>query len=67
VKAFHDMSATESLKFAQRSLSVYPFAEDFVNTIDPSVRKPYKFNVYRTRLLPLILNKLELLLRRLFP
>ena len=67
VKAFHDMNASESLKFAQRPLSVYPFAEDFVNTIDPKVRKPYKFNVYRTRLLPLILNKLELWLRRLFP
>jgi glycosyltransferase involved in cell wall biosynthesis len=66
VKAFHDMSAAESLAFAQRPLSVYPFAEDFVNTIDPKVRKPYKFNVYRTRLLPLVLNKLELWWRRLF-
>ena len=67
VKAFHDMSALESLKFAQRPWSVHPFAEDFVNTIDPKIRKPYKFNVYRTLLLPLILNKLELWLRRLFP
>ena len=65
VKTFRDMSPHESLAFAQRPLSVYPFAEDFVNTIDPNVRKPYKFNVYRTRLLPLILNKLELWWRRL--
>jgi glycosyltransferase involved in cell wall biosynthesis len=64
VKAFRDMSLQETLAFAQRPLSVYPFAEDFVNTIDPHVRKPYKFNVYRTRLLPLILNKLELWWRR---
>jgi hypothetical protein len=65
VKTFRDMSPHETLTFAQRPLSVYPFAEDFVNTIDPNVRKPYKFNVYRTRLLPLILNKLELWWRRL--
>jgi len=65
VKTFRDMSPHESLAFAQRPLSVYPFAEDFVNTIDPNVRKPYKFNVYRTRWLPLILNKLELWWRRL--
>jgi hypothetical protein len=65
VKAFRDMSPQETLAFAQRPLSVDPFAEDFVNTIDPRVRKPYKFNVYRTRLLPLILNKLELWWRRL--
>lgn len=65
VKAFHDMSAAEALAFAQRPLSVYPFAEDFVNTVDPKVRKPYKFNVYRTRWLPLILNKLELWWRKL--
>jgi glycosyltransferase involved in cell wall biosynthesis len=65
VKAFHDMTAAEALAFAQRPLSVYPFAEDFVNTVDPKVRKPYKFNVYRTRWLPLILNKLELWWRRL--
>jgi hypothetical protein len=45
---------------------VYPFAEDFVDTVDPSVRKPYKFNAYRTRWLPLILNKLELWGRRLW-
>jgi glycosyltransferase involved in cell wall biosynthesis len=64
VKTFRDMSPHESLAFAQRPLSVYPFAEDFINTIDPHVRKPYKFNVYRTRWLPLILNKLELWWRR---
>jgi hypothetical protein len=65
VKTFRDMSPHESLAFAQRPLSVYPFAEDFVNTVDPNVRKPYKFNVYRTRWLPLVLNKLELWWRRL--
>jgi hypothetical protein len=37
-----------------------------VDTVDPTVRKPYKFNAYRTRWLPLILNKLELLGRRLW-
>ena len=67
VKSFQDMSAQASVTFAQRDLSVYPFAEDFVDTVDPTVRKPYKFNAYRTRWLPLILNKLELLGRRLWP
>lgn len=66
VKAFHDFSLQDNLDFAKRPLSVYPFAEDFVHTLDPKVRKPYKFNVYRTRWLALILNKLELWLRRLF-
>jgi hypothetical protein len=66
VKSFQDMTAQASLAFAQRDLSVYPFAEDFVDTVDPTVRKPYKFNAYRTRWLPLILNKLELLGRRLW-
>lgn len=60
VKAFVDMSQQASEAFAHRALSIYPFAEDFVDTVDPSVRKPYKFNVYRTRWLPLVLNKLEL-------
>ena len=67
VKSFQDMSAQASVTFAQRDLSVYPFAEDFVDTVDPTVRKPYKFNAYRTRWLPLILNKLELLGRRHWP
>lgn len=67
VKSFRDMSEQASAAFAQRNLSVYPFAEDFVDTVDPTVRKPYKFNAYRTRWLPLILNKLELLGRRLWP
>ena len=66
VKSFKDMTAQASLAFAQRNLNVYPFAEDFVDTVDPTVRKPYKFNAYRTRWLPLILNKLELLGRRLW-
>lgn len=66
VKSFKDMSPQASQAFAQRDLSVYPFAEDFVDTVDPRVRKPYKFNAYRTRWLPLILNKLELLGRRLW-
>ncbi len=67
VKSFRDMTAQASTAFAQRDLRVYPFAEDFVDTVDPTVRKPYKFNAYRTRWLPLILNKLELLGRRLWP
>jgi hypothetical protein len=67
VKSFIDMSPQASTAFAQRDLSVYPFAEDFVDTVDTTVRKPYKFNAYRTRWLPLILNKLELLGRRLWP
>ncbi len=66
VKSFRDMSAQASTAFAQRDLGVYPFAEDFVDTVDPTVRKPYKFNAYRTRWLPLVLNKLELLGRRLW-
>jgi glycosyltransferase involved in cell wall biosynthesis len=65
VKSFKDMSQQTSLAFAQRALSAYPFAEDFVDTVDPAVRKPYKFNAYRTRWLPLVLNKLELWGRRL--
>jgi glycosyltransferase involved in cell wall biosynthesis len=66
VKAFRDLSLQETLDFAKRPLSAYPFAEDFVQTIDPKVRKPYKFNVYRTRWISLILNKLELWTRQLF-
>ena len=66
VKSFKDMSAQASAAFAQRNLNEYPFAEDFVYTVDPTVRKPYKFNDYRTRWLPLILNKLELLVRRIW-
>jgi hypothetical protein len=65
VKAFVDISPQANGNFAQRSLSIYPFAEDFLDTVDPSVRKPYKFNVYRTRWLPLVLNKLELWWRHL--
>lgn len=66
VKSFIEMTPEESRTFGQRPLQAYPFAEDFVNTHDPRVKKPYKFNVYRTRWLPLVLNKLELLWRRYF-
>lgn len=64
VKSFIEMTPAQSRAFGQRPLQAYPFAEDFVNTHDPRVKKPYKFNVYRTRWVPLILNKLELLWRR---
>jgi hypothetical protein len=66
VKSFKDMSQQTPSAFSQRALSAYPFAEDFVDTVDPAVRKTYKFNAYRTRWLPLILNKLELWGRRLW-
>ena len=65
VKSFIDMDHVSLASFAQRPLNIYPFAEDFLNTLDPSVRKPYKFNAYRTRWLPLVLNKLELWWRSL--
>lgn len=65
VKSFKDMRGAASQTFSTRSLSIYPFAEDFLDTVDPGVRKPYKFNVYRTRWLPLILNKLELWARQI--
>ena len=65
VKSFIDMDHGALASFAQRPLQIYPFAEDFLNTLDPSVRKPYKFNAYRTSWLPLVLNKLELWWRSL--
>lgn len=63
VKTFLDLTPVELMYMRKRSLAMYPFAEDFINTADPKVHRPYRFNVYRTRLLPRLLNKFEKLIR----
>lgn len=65
VKSYLDMSPEKARLFVNRSASILPFAEDFIDTVDPTVPKPYKFNGYRKSWLTLLLNKIELLTRRI--
>jgi glycosyltransferase involved in cell wall biosynthesis len=64
VKRFVSMSPAEVERFRARDLSDYPFAEDFIHTQDPTVQRPYRFNVYRTHWLARLVNKLEKLWTR---
>ena len=64
VKRFVSMSPFEVERFRARDLSTYPFAEDFIHTQDPSVQRPYRFNVYRTHWLARLVNKLEKLWKK---
>ena len=59
VKAFVSMTTEEVQHLRQRNTSIYPFAEDFIQTQDPSVHRPYRFNVYRTNWLARLVNKWE--------
>lgn len=63
IKNFIDMTRDQNLAFIARDQATLPFAEDFLQTEDPKVKKPYKFNGYRKSWLTLLLNKLELLFR----
>lgn len=65
IKNFLNMTAAEAEKLVKRNKEILPFAEDFIQTIDPSVKKPYKFNGYRKSYLTMAVNKAELVIRRL--
>ena len=65
IKNFKTMSAKATADFINRDLTVLPFAEDFIDTVDPRVKKPFKFNGYRKSYLTLLINKLELLIRKI--
>lgn len=65
IKRFVDMSPESFRLLSTRNLSIMPFAEDFIETQDPKVTKPFKFNGYRTSWVTIFLNKVELLVRRL--
>lgn len=64
VKRFISMSDQEVHLLKNRSLAIYPFAEDFIQTQDPAVKKPYQFNVYRSHWLARLINKFEKLLKK---
>lgn len=59
VKLFVSMTPEEVYAMRQRALSVYPFAEDFIQTKDPDVKRPYRFNVYRSHWVTRLINKVE--------
>ena len=59
VKCFVGMTEAEVERMRERSTITYPFAEDFIQTLDPTVPRPYRFNVYRTHWLSRLVNKLE--------
>jgi glycosyltransferase involved in cell wall biosynthesis len=64
VKSFVSMTPEEVELMKNRDLSIYPFAEDFISTKDSTVKKPYRFNIYRVHWLARLLNKIELLWSR---
>lgn len=59
VKSFKGMSPSEVYRMKGRDIGIYPFAEDFIQTEDVFVQRPYRFNVYRTHWLSRLMNKLE--------
>lgn len=65
IKNFKDMPPGAVTDFINRDLAIMPFAEDFIYTVDPRVKKPYKFNGYRKSYLTLFINKVELLIRKI--
>lgn len=64
VKSFISMTPREVNLMRDRNLSIYPFAEDFIFTKDPKVKKPYRFNIYRVHWLARLVNKIEMLWSR---
>jgi hypothetical protein len=64
VKSFISMTSQEVNLMRKRDLSIYPFAEDFISTKDPKVKKPYRFNIYRVNWLARLVNKIEMLWSR---
>jgi glycosyltransferase involved in cell wall biosynthesis len=65
IKHFLNMTTNEMEQFMRRDKAILPFAEDFIQTADLSVKKPYKFNGYRKSALTMVVNKTELIIRRL--
>ena len=64
IKNFKDMTIESTTSFLNRNKKILPFAEDFIETKDPRVKKPYKFNGYRKSYLTILINKIELIVRK---
>lgn len=65
IKQFQIMSDLQVTEMRSRSLSLSPYAEDFLCTVNPKVRTPYTYNAINARLYTRILHKLEYGFRRL--
>ena len=65
VKAFRTMTPQQITRMKNRSLTVYPYAEDMLETISPSVRKPYVYRIVDRNKLIKKLHKIEMSLRGL--
>lgn len=59
VKAFQIMADLDVEKMRERSLNLAPYAEDYLNTINSKVRKPYSYNAINARWYTRFIHKLE--------
>jgi len=59
VKQFQIMTNSAVADMRERRLSLAPYAEDFLSTTNPNVRKPYNYNAINSHLYTRILHKLE--------
>jgi hypothetical protein len=64
LKSFHDMTADEVARMKARELAVWPVAENFLRTTDPSVVRPFVYKDVKARVWLYLLHKIEQLLRR---
>lgn len=65
-KYFKAMETEEVRTMRSRPLSQIPFAEDFLHTQNPTIKKPYVYVNVRAKSYIRILNKCELLFRKAF-
>jgi len=66
IKQFQFMTKDEVSEMRQRTISLAPYAEDYLNTVNQNVSKPYHYNCINTHWYTRILHKLEYGVRRLF-
>ncbi len=64
LKAFADMTDTETQAFHARPLDQWPVAEDFLRPLNPRVRRPFVYADVRARWWLRVLHKLEQALKR---
>ncbi len=59
VKAFHDLGEDEVQRLVRRPLSDWPTAEDWLQPVNPNVRRPFVFKDVKVRWWLNLLNKIE--------
>ncbi len=59
IKSFHDMTPDEAARFVARSLDQWPVAENYLRSIDPTVRRPFVYKDVNRHWWLALLHRLE--------